>query len=73
MCFGHAGDGNLHYNQGSPAGMDAAAFRARAPEIHDIVHGIAAEMHGSISAEHGMGRLKQDAFMRHKSPVALES
>jgi FAD/FMN-containing dehydrogenase len=72
VCFGHVGDGNLHYNQSKPAGMDDAAFRARAPEIHDIVHGIAAQMHGSISAEHGIGRLKQDAFMRHKAPVALD-
>jgi FAD/FMN-containing dehydrogenase len=72
VCFGHVGDGNLHYNQSKPAGMDDAAFRARAPEIHDIVHGIAAQLHGSISAEHGIGRLKQDAFMRHKAPVALD-
>jgi FAD/FMN-containing dehydrogenase len=72
VCFGHVGDGNLHYNQSKPAGMDDAAFRARAPEIHDVVHGIAARLHGSISAEHGIGRLKQDAFMRHKAPVALD-
>ncbi|OZI60830.1 FAD-binding oxidoreductase [Bordetella genomosp. 11] len=72
VCFGHVGDGNLHYNQSKPLGMEDAAFRARAPEIHDIVHGIAAGMQGSISAEHGIGRLKQDAFMRHKSPVALD-
>ncbi|ARP81960.1 hydroxyacid dehydrogenase [Bordetella genomosp. 8] len=72
VCFGHVGDGNLHYNQSKPAGMADAAFRARAPEIHDIVHGIAARMNGSISAEHGIGRLKQDAFLRHKSPVAVD-
>ncbi|ANN70233.1 FAD-binding oxidoreductase [Bordetella bronchialis] len=72
VCFGHVGDGNLHYNQSKPPGMDDKAFRARAPEIHDIVHGIAADMHGSISAEHGIGRLKQHAFLRHKTPLALD-
>ena len=29
VCFGPVGDGNLHYNQSKPAGMDDAAFRAR--------------------------------------------
>ncbi|CAM3664186.1 D-lactate dehydrogenase (Cytochrome) [Bordetella sputigena] len=72
VCFGHVGDGNLHYNQSKPAGMADAEFRARASEIHDIVHGIAASLDGSISAEHGIGRLKQQAFLRHKSPVALD-
>ena len=37
--FGHLGDGNLHFNFSQPAGMDAKAFRGRAPEIHAIVHG----------------------------------
>ena len=40
--------------------------------MHDTVHAITARMQGSISAEHGIGRLKQAAFMQHKQPVALE-
>ncbi|MEI2416394.1 FAD-binding oxidoreductase [Orrella sp. JC864] len=72
VCFGHVGDGNLHYNQSPPPGMPEPAFRSREQDVHDVVHGIAARMHGSISAEHGIGRLKQQAFLRHKSPVAVE-
>jgi len=72
VCFGHVGDGNLHYNQSKPPGMPDAEFRGREADVHDVVHGIAARMQGSISAEHGIGRLKQEAFLRHKSPVALD-
>jgi FAD/FMN-containing dehydrogenase len=31
-----------------------------------------AALGGSISAEHGIGRAKQDAFLRYKDPVAVE-
>ena len=72
VCFGHVGDGNLHYNQSKPLDMSDADFRAREDEIHDIVHAVAARMHGSISAEHGIGRLKQAALLQYKSPVALD-
>ncbi|MBI5717659.1 MAG: FAD-binding oxidoreductase [Burkholderiales bacterium] len=73
VCFGHVGDGNLHYNQSMPAGMGKAEFLAREGEVHAIVHDTAARLQGSISAEHGIGRLKQDAFVRYKHPVALEA
>ncbi|WP_093202685.1 FAD-binding oxidoreductase [Variovorax sp. YR750] len=72
VCFGHVGDGNLHYNQSKPPGMSDAAFRAREEAVHDVVHAITARMQGSISAEHGIGRLKQEAFLQYKQPVALE-
>jgi FAD/FMN-containing dehydrogenase len=71
-CFGHVGDGNLHYNQCKPPALDDAAFRAREDAVHDIVHGITARMGGSISAEHGIGRLKQSAFLQAKAPIAVE-
>lgn len=73
VCFGHVGDGNLHYNQSKPAtGMSDADFRAREEAVHEVVHEIAARLDGSISAEHGIGRLKQSALLKHKAPVALE-
>ncbi|MBU2288433.1 MAG: FAD-binding oxidoreductase, partial [Gammaproteobacteria bacterium] len=73
VCFGHVGDGNLHYNQSKPEGMADADFRARENAVHDIVHAAAAELNGSISAEHGIGRQKQDAFLTYKSPVAIDT
>lgn len=72
VCFGHVGDGNLHYNQSMPKGYQPAAFRELEKMIHSVVHGIATELSGSISAEHGIGRLKQDDFLKYKNPVAIE-
>jgi D-lactate dehydrogenase (cytochrome) len=70
--FGHVGDGNIHFNLSQPVGMDRAEFLARWGEFNDIVHAIVARHGGSISAEHGIGRLKRDELARYKSPLELE-
>ena len=54
--FGHAGDGNIHFNLSQPLGYDKATYIARWQEFNDIVHAIVAELGGSISAEHGVVR-----------------
>jgi FAD/FMN-containing dehydrogenase len=72
VTFGHVGDGNLHYNLSQPRAMDGAAFLARADEAHDLVYRHVARLGGSISAEHGIGRAKQEAFLRYKDPVAVD-
>jgi FAD/FMN-containing dehydrogenase len=70
--FGHMGDGNLHYNVSQPAGADKAAFLARWDEMNALVHGLVDAFEGSISAEHGIGRLKRELLAETKNPVALE-
>jgi FAD/FMN-containing dehydrogenase len=40
--------------------------------MNEIVHGLVNEYGGSISAEHGIGRLKRDLLARVKDPVALD-
>ena len=72
FAFGHLGDGNIHCNLSQPRGADKAAFIARWGEINAIVHGIVARHHGSISAEHGIGRLKRELLPGVKDPVALD-
>tara|TARA_R110002110_G_scaffold79145_5_gene207050 strand:+ start:1994 stop:3406 length:1413 start_codon:yes stop_codon:yes gene_type:complete len=69
--FGHIGDGNVHFNLSQPDGMDKAAFLALWGEMNAIVHGIVREMGGSISAEHGVGKLKRDEIAATKSPVEM--
>src|SRR5690606_36445048 len=59
-AFGHVGDGNIHYDVLAPVGADPAAFASRRDEGARIVHDIVARFDGSISAEHGLGRLKTD-------------
>jgi len=72
VAYGHVGDGNLHFNVSVPAGGDSREFLAKAPAIHEAVHGIVRRHRGSISAEHGIGRLKRHALARSKGAVALE-
>jgi len=71
-CFGHAGDGNLHYNVTQPEGMTKADFLARWEELNHVVHEIVVGMDGSISAEHGIGRLKVDELRHFKPALDLE-
>ncbi len=70
--FGHLGDGNIHYNISQPLGMDKAAFLALWDEVNAIVHRRVLEAGGSISAEHGIGRLKKKLLAETKDPTALE-
>src|SRR5438270_901050 len=72
VAFGHLGDGNIHFNVSQPVGADKEAFLARWHAINEIVHGIVASHSGSISAEHGIGRLKRDLLPKVKDPVALD-
>src|SRR5262249_13886092 len=70
--FGHVGDGNIHFNLSQPKGADKAAYLARWAEFNDIVHGIVHALGGSISAEHGIGRLKRDELTHFKSKLELD-
>lgn len=72
-AFGHVGDGNLHYDVLCPLGGDHAAFLARWAQGSQIVHDIVARYDGSISAEHGLGRLKTDEARRYKSPLEIRT
>ncbi|MBI1942864.1 MAG: FAD-binding oxidoreductase [Betaproteobacteria bacterium] len=65
-CFGHVGDGNLHFNVGD------ASLLARRAEVGRIVYAAVAALGGSISAEHGLGQLKREEITRHKDPLELE-
>ena len=70
--FGHLGDGNLHYNVQAPEGGDSAAFLQNHEEqVNTLVFDSVSQVGGSISAEHGVGRMKIDKLVKYKSPVAL--
>jgi FAD/FMN-containing dehydrogenase len=71
ICFGHLGDGNLHYNVAPKDGTSHDAFLANQLGINRIVNDHVDAMHGSISAEHGIGALKRDDLARYKEPVEL--
>ena len=70
-CFGHLGDGNLHYNVFPSAGRGRADYEAQRDAIKETVHDLVAAMGGSISAEHGIGRLKRDDLAHYGDPGKL--
>ncbi|MDZ7779911.1 MAG: FAD-binding oxidoreductase [Gemmatimonadota bacterium] len=70
--YGHIGDGNLHYNLLAPAGEDPEAFkREHGRALSECLHDLAAELGGSFSAEHGVGKLKKGELARFKDPESL--
>ena len=71
VTYGHVGDGNLHFNLSEPAGGDRRAFIERTAEIHRAVYERVRAYRGSISAEHGIGRLKRDELAHWESAAAL--
>ncbi|WP_428063486.1 FAD-binding oxidoreductase [Brevundimonas sp.] len=71
--FGHVGDGNLHYDILPGVGQDIPAFIGRWKEGSQVVHDVVARYDGSISAEHGLGRLKTEEVRRYKSPLEIET
>ncbi len=69
--FGHLGDGNLHYNAYAPAGHMRADFVHLTDTIKRCVHDLTHEFGGSVSAEHGVGRLKVEDQDRYGDPGLL--
>ena len=69
--YGHMGDGNLHFNVSQRPGTDKAAFLARGRELEHAVFDLVDSLGGSISAEHGIGRLKVSEFADRADPVEL--
>ena len=72
VCFGHIGDGNLHYNQSRPDVQSNVEFIAQTGAVNRIVHDLVHELGGSISAEHGLGQLKREEVLRYKSQTEMD-
>ncbi|MGM8850134.1 FAD-binding oxidoreductase [Salinicola halophyticus] len=63
IAYGHIGDGNLHFNILPPPGLEAEARAVLLHELEERLFEIVDDFDGSISAEHGIGRFKQTAFL----------
>ncbi|WP_171136579.1 FAD-binding oxidoreductase [Ruegeria sp. HKCCC1038] len=72
-CFGHLGDGNLHYNVFPPEGRSKAEFDENRGDVKRAVHDLVHRFNGSVSAEHGVGRLKTGDLQRYGDPVKLQA
>jgi len=69
--YGHLGDGNLHFNVSQRPGTDKTAFLQRGGPLEHAVFDLVGSLGGSISAEHGIGRLKAAEFAGRADPVEL--
>lgn len=71
-AFGHLGDGNVHYNISQPVEMDGQEFLKLWDEMTDDVNKVVLDLGGTISAEHGIGRMKRHHMAHIKSSTELE-
>jgi FAD/FMN-containing dehydrogenase len=71
ISYGHAGDGNLHFNVSQKPDADIKSFMARGPVLELAMFDLVESLGGSISAEHGIGKLKAAEFERRADPAEL--
>ena len=71
MPFGHVGDGNVHYDIMPAKGAPATALDDEYDQIEQAVYDVVDRYHGSVSAEHGIGRARIDVSAKRKSDSEL--
>jgi FAD/FMN-containing dehydrogenase len=71
VSYGHVGDGNLHFNVSRRPESPEAAFLARAKPLESAMYDLVESLGGSISAEHGIGRLKAAELAARADPAEL--
>ncbi len=72
LCFGHIGDGNLHYNCFVPGRNRDDPAALAATDVNRTVLDVVHRYGGSFSAEHGVGQAKREELKRYKSPIEVE-
>ncbi|MDJ0654335.1 MAG: FAD-binding oxidoreductase [Xanthomonadales bacterium] len=68
VWYGHIGDGNLHLNILKPDDLSLAEFKKACESVNEEIFGVVARFRGSVSAEHGVGLLKQPYLDRSRDP-----
>ncbi|MEM9532471.1 MAG: FAD-binding oxidoreductase [Pseudomonadota bacterium] len=72
VWYGHIGDGNLHLNILKPAELAVDEFQAACEAVNGDVFAIVEDLGGSVSAEHGVGLLKQPYLHHSRSAAEIE-
>ena len=72
LWYGHFGDGNLHMNILKPADMTVEEFEHACGQVNPEVFELTRAHQGSISAEHGIGLLKQAWLPYTRSDADIE-
>ena len=71
VCFGHLGDGNLHFNALPAAGLARPDAKEWNAAVARVFYEVVANFDGSFSAEHGVGQAKRAELARYKDPVEI--
>ena len=69
--FGHAGDGNIHFNFSQPIGMKPDDFMALEDSLNDAIFDITHKLGGCFSAEHGIGSLRVKQLYQYRSEAEM--
>jgi FAD/FMN-containing dehydrogenase len=72
LWYGHIGDGNLHMNVLKPADMPVEEFEKICSQVNPEVFALTRNYQGSISAEHGIGLLKQPYLGYSRSDADIQ-
>lgn len=72
-CFGHVGDGNLHFNLFRNWDQTKSSYENITPKLTDLIYDGVVKRNGSISAEHGIGRLKKTQLLKSSDKVKIET
>jgi FAD/FMN-containing dehydrogenase len=72
LCFGHIGDGNLHYNCFVPGRARNEPAALAATDVNRTVLDVVQRFGGSFSAEHGIGQAKRAELARYKGGLEIE-
>jgi FAD/FMN-containing dehydrogenase len=65
LTFGHIGDSNIHY-------IATAEHKEDKEKIYKIIYELAGEHDGSVSAEHGIGKIKRPYLHYSRSEVEIK-
>ena len=69
-CYGHMGDGNLHFNLIEQDGGDKN-WDVKSIQLTKLVYDALYQVNGSISAEHGIGSMKMEQLKFVKDGTSL--
>ncbi len=71
VCFGHLGDGNLHFSVHTSRLHEAAVTPNIEDDLRDELYRIVLDLEGSFSAEHGIGARKTSHLRKYKAGARL--
>jgi glycolate oxidase len=71
ICFGHAGDGNVHVNFLNPD-LEEDLWEQRLEEAQQALYDLTLSLGGAITGEHGIGAIRQKYLVQALGETAVD-